>query len=337
MQLKYRIREIRLIIPVITWRRAFHLVAGFLSRQLSQLSSRPVVWGLPFACSIEPTTRCNLRCPECPTGMGLIHREKGDLMFSVFEKWLDAISKHTSYLTLYLQGEPFLNRDLTAMIKYATQLKIFTCLSTNGHFLSEASAAEIINAGLKKIIVSLDGANGESYRKYRQNGNFESVVSGIKTLVATRKKLGTIHPLVIIQFIVFRSNEHEISAIKELGRQLEVDQVEVKTAQHYNLTAENKLIASPGKYNRYEQNDEGNWELKRMPGNGCSRLWTTSVITWDGKLVACCYDKDAEFAFGNMNESSFKTIWNSEKFMHFRKKVLTDKNTIAMCGNCGEK
>lgn len=337
MLLKYKTSELRCFIQTLSPERLFTMIAGFVSFKLSQLIARPIVWGLPFACSIEPTTKCNLKCPECPSGMRLLSREKGDLTLGDFKKRLDSISSHISYLTLYLQGEPFLNKDLPLMIKYASQLKIFTCLSTNGHFLNKKNCEEIIRAGLKKIIISLDGTNQRTYEQYRQNGNFEIVTEGIKTLVETRNALKKANPLIVIQFIVFRSNEHEIGDIKKLGKSIGVDKVEIKTAQHYDLTSGNNLITSINKYNRYRKDDKGNWELKHTSGRGCYRLWSTAVITWDGKLTACCYDKDAEFTFGKVDKDSFRKVWKSKKFMNFRRVILRNKNSITMCLNCGEK
>jgi radical SAM protein with 4Fe4S-binding SPASM domain len=337
MYLKYKFIELKFFIRALSWKRAFSIVAGYISGKLSQLTSHPIVWGLPFACSIEPTTRCNLRCPECPTGLGLIKREKGDMSLADFKKSLHSIASHTSYLTLYLQGEPFLNKDLSSMIKFASRLKVFTCLSTNGHFLNTTNSEDIISAGLHKIIISLDGTSQNSYGQYRRNGSFEKVTEGIKTLVETKKKSKAANPLIVIQFIVFRTNEHEIDDIKKLGKTLGADKVEIKTAQHYDLPGGNNLITSIDKYNRYRKNEKGNWELKSVSKKGCSRLWTTAVITWDGKLTACCYDKDAEFTFGNMDRDNFKSIWKSEKFMNFRRTVLKDRKSIAMCNNCGEK
>ena len=337
MHFKYKLRELKFLIESLSLKRLHSLIAGVISGKLSQLISRPVVWGLPYACSIEPTTRCNLKSPECPTGLGLIKRDKGDLSLTDFKNRLDSIASHTSYLTLYLQGEPFLNRDLPAMIKYASHQRIFTCLSTNGHFMNEKIAVEIIDAGLKKIIISLDGTNQKTYEQYRKNGNFGKVTDGIKTLVELRKKTKATNPLIVIQFIVFRGNQHETEDIKKLGKRLGADKVEIKTAQHYNLDSDNDIITTINKYNRYRLNSEGNWVIKNKIKKGCSRLWTTAVITWDGKLTACCYDKDAEFSFGIVEKDNFKKLWSSEKFMVLRKAVLFNKQSIEMCRNCGEK
>lgn len=337
MYLSYKIRLLKFTLGSLTVIRFLHILAAYSSIWLSRIFSNPVVWGLPFASSIEPTTRCNLSCPECPTGMGLLKRPKGDLLFDQFKLYLNSLSKHTSYLTLYVQGEPFLNKSLPQMINYATQKRIFTTVSTNGHFLSVLIAEDIIKAGLKKIIISLDGANQASYAQYRKNGDFDKVTEGIKNLSVTRIKIGANNPLIVIQFIVFRHNENEILEIKELGRKIGADMVEIKTAQHYNLKADNDLITTRENFNRYEKGLNGNWILKNPGSKGCSRLWTTSVITWDGKVAPCCYDKDAEFSFGSLNSSSLKEIWKSSEYMKFRKKILSDKRTVKICCNCGEK
>ena len=65
-------------------------------------------------------------------------------------------------------------------------------------------------------------------------------------------------------------------------------------------------------------------------------MWRTSVITWDGRVVPCCFDKDAEFELGIVNGRSFKDVWQSEEYTKFRSKVLGDRKSVSMCTNCTE-
>jgi radical SAM protein with 4Fe4S-binding SPASM domain len=318
----------------LTLKRAKHLFLCYSSYRISLWLSKPVVWGLPVNCSIEPTTRCNLKCPECPTGNDSLRREKGDMILSDFQQLTGQIAPHTLYLSLYLQGEPFLNKELPKMISCASGAGIYTSLSTNGHFISRGVAEEIVRAGLRKIIFSVDGATQESYEKYRKNGQLTKVLEGIKTLNEVKKHFRKKYPLVVIQFIVFRSNEHELDDIRKMAANLKVDKLEIKTAQHYALESTNHMLTSKEKHSRYKISD-GKLILKSKPAP-CSRIWTTSVITWNKLLVPCCYDKDANYTMGNLNEQNLKSLWNSDKFNRFRKTVLNEIANLEICRNCGE-
>jgi radical SAM protein with 4Fe4S-binding SPASM domain len=333
MTFKYAFRELEFFLKSMSITRSFHLLASFVSYWLSILTRRPLTFGLPYSCSIEPVSLCNLRCPECPVGMGTLNREKGVLTLEKFENWLATIKKHTSYLTLYLQGEPLLNKDLPGMIEMATRSQIYTTISTNAQLLSREIATQLTLSGLKKLIVSVDGIDQETYEVYRKLGQLAKVFEGIDFVMKARREAGINYPLVIIQFIVFRHNETQIEEIKNLGKKMGV-KVEIKTAQHYDLSNENPLITSIEKYRRYKSGPNNKWIMKASLKNKCLRLWTTAVITWNGWLIPCCYDKDAVFKMGDLGSSSFSEIWRGEQYMKFRKKVLNSKSSLDMCHNC---
>ena len=75
-------------------------------------------------------------------------------------------------------------------------------------------------------------------------------------------------------------------------------------------------------YARYKKRSDGTYVLKYKTGNHCWRMWSSSVITWDGKVVPCCFDKDAQYQMGELSQTEFKTIWKSGLYADFRKKVL---------------
>jgi len=122
---------------------------------------------------IEPTNYCNLKCPLCPTGAGLIRREKAAMSFEDFKKILDNLGNQIIHLRLWNWGEPLLNKELPKMIKYAKSKNIYVNTSTNSSFLNKENVRELTNSGLDHLIVSLDGASEETYSLYRKNGNFK--------------------------------------------------------------------------------------------------------------------------------------------------------------------
>jgi len=65
-------------------------------------------------------------------------------------------------------------------------------------------------------------------------------------------------------------------------------------------------------------------------------MWSSCVITWDGRVVPCCFDKDADFVLGKLNIESFNTIWQGKAYNAFRKNLLESRSNIEMCKNCSE-
>jgi len=319
----------------LTLKRLFNLVLIRTGLFLSEVLHKPVVWGMPHTLSVEPGTICNLYCPECPVGNGTLKRESGVMETPLFRQIIDKSSRHLNHLILYFQGEPFLVPHLFEMIRYAKEKNIYVSTSTNGHFFTTNTIREILDSGLDRLIISLDGATAETYRQYRRGGNFEKVIAGIKDLVKERNAGGFSRPYIIVQFIYFRHNLHEKEKIRRLTKNLGTDKLEYKTAQFYNLNKTNQMIPEDSRYTRYLL--KGNlYVLKHRLKNKCPRLWNTGVITWDGKVVPCCFDKNADYVMGKVQDVPFNVIWHSKKFNEFRQKILSRRMEIELCRNCTE-
>jgi len=256
-----------------------------------------------------------------------------------FRQVIDELAPFVNYLTLYFQGEPYLNPHFPEFVGYARSKKIYVSTSTNGHFLTSETAAETVRSGLNRLVISLDGTDPASYQSYRIGGTFEKVTQGIETLARVRKEMRSRTPRIVIQFLVMKTNQHQIGEIKKLGKALGADRVEVKSAQFNNFESGNPLMTDIDKFSRYERsgNEKSNGALYRIKSNlprHCFRMWSSCVITWDGKVVPCCYDKDGKYGMGDLERESFTSIWKSEKYNNFRKRILTERETIDICQNC---
>jgi len=293
--------------------------------------------GYPLSISVEPTTTCNLQCPECPSGNGELTRFRGDIDLSLFKKITDEFAPYLLNLILYFQGEPFLNKEIFKLFEYASVTKkIFTTTSTNGHYLNSENAEKTVKSGLDKIIISIDGTTQDIYEQYRKNGQLNTIIKGINNLVYWRKKLQYSTPYIVIQFIVFRFNEHQINDIKKLSKELKADKLELKSAQIYDFTKNSHLIPTNSKYSRYKRNTDGNYEIKSRLKNRCKRLWESTVITNTGDVLPCCFDKDAQYISGNLKDKDFAEINNNETIISFRRKLLKNRKQIDICRNCTE-
>ena len=308
----------------------------FLSFHYSRWRGKVVQSGRPLFVSIEPTTSCNLRCPQCPSGLREFTRPTGMLNDAFFQSLILQLKQHLFSLTFYFQGEPYLNPDFLKMVAFANAQGIYTITSTNAHYLNAESAKATINSRLNELIISLDGSQQESYSKYRVGGQFEKVIEGTQHILQQKKAVKSHFPHVVWQFIVFKHNESEIQDIKRLGKKLGVNEVRIKTAQIYDYEHGEEWIPENPKYSRYEKTKAGTFKIKNKLLNQCWRMWQGCVITWDGKVVPCCFDKDAKYRLGELKHQSFASVWYSEEYNRFRQSILKGRNQIDICTNCTE-
>jgi radical SAM protein with 4Fe4S-binding SPASM domain len=321
----------------ISFRRAVNAAKVLTSYRLSRLTGKPFQWGYPISVSFEPTTSCNLRCPECPSGLREFTRPTGMLQKDFFRQTIDEIYKELLYLIFYFQGEPYLNKDFLEMVKYAHDKGIYTATSTNAHYLSDENARKTVESGLDRLIISIDGTTQDVYRQYRVGGHLDKVLEGTRNIIKWKKELKSKTPFVFFQFLVVKPNEHQIEEIKQLGKEMGVDQVRFKTAQVYDYENDpHQLIPTIDKYSRYKIGKDGTMKTKSGMGNHCWKLWHANVITWDGLVVPCCFDKDAMHQLGNLKMQSFKKVWNNENYKQFRKELMTSRKNIDICANCSE-
>jgi radical SAM protein with 4Fe4S-binding SPASM domain len=321
----------------LTLRKAWNASKVLGSYYLSKWTKRPIQWGFPVSISFEPTTSCNLRCPECPSGLRAFTRPTGMLKEDFFSNTIDQLSKDLLYLVFYFQGEPYLNPAFLEMVKYASQKKIYTATSTNAHYLNDANAKKTVESGLDRLIISIDGTTQDVYQQYRIGGNLEKVLEGARNIVKWKKELKSKTPFIFFQFLVVKPNQHQIEEVKQLAKEIGVDEVRFKTAQVYDYEKDpNQLIPSIEKYSRYRKTEEGQYQIKNSLNNHCWRLWHATVITWDGLVVPCCFDKDAIHNLGDLKGKPFKEIWRNQKYIDFRRQILQSRKNIDICANCSE-
>lgn len=327
-----------------TPRRVRNALGLWTSFRHAKRTREPRISGMPFSISFEPTTACNLRCPECPSGLRSFTRPTGNLKQDLFRRVIDELAPDLWALTFYFQGEPYINPGFLDMARYAADKGIYTATSTNAHFLDDARAEATVRSGLSRLIVSLDGTTQETYAQYRREGELAKVIEGTRNIIAWKRRLKSRTPHVVFQFLVVRPNEHQIPDARKLAREVGVDELWLKTAQIYDPRDDHPLIPTQDKYARYRRNSAGVWELKRLrpaiAGNKledhCWKMWHSCVITWDGRVVPCCFDKDAHHVLGDLRTHSFRELWHSAAYNDFRRQLLTARSSIEMCRNCSE-
>lgn len=325
----------------LSFERLFNATKLYLSHGISVLlkklpltRNRLCVWGHPFALSVEPINVCNLKCPECPTGMGILTRSRGMLSLSSFQHILGGTHKALWHINMYFQGEPYMHPDFFELVKEAKKARLVVETSTNGQFLNYKQAVKTVQSGLDVLVVSLDGTTQEVYEKYRIGGDVSKVVEGIKNLVKAKKEARSRYPIIRLQFLAFSHNQHQTKDFKRMARQLGVDMVEIKRAQVYNAERKAHLLPTVKNLSRYRRLNDGSVQLKGRLRNNCWKHWSSAVVTWNGDVVPCCFDKNAAHVMGNMKKQKLSEIWSKPVFNRFRHQVLNEQQKIDICNNC---
>lgn len=304
------------------------VIAGY-SYIKSSLTGNVSVAGMPAALSVELTNHCNLHCPECLSGSGLMKRGRGYMDTGLFRRVMSELRPYIFNLNLYFQGEPMLHPQFFSFLENCPEVR--KTVSTNGHFLSEENTEKLVRSTLSKLVISLDGLDQETYSKYRKEGNLNAVLNGIKNITSAKDKYGSSLKLEI-QFLVSRNNEHQIAEVKRFAHEINAS-FKLKSMQIRDKRDMEYWLPSGKKFSRYKKID-GYYVIRNSMPDRCARLWFNPVITWDGKVVPCCFDKDAEHVMGDLNRDSFRDIWNGTRYRIFRKSILSGRYMTEICRNC---
>ena len=275
---------------------------------------------------VEPTNRCNLRCPTCFSHLD--SREKRDMLFTDFRYIIDNSGISIRNMSLYNYGEPLLNPDIWRMVKYARDSGVHHVkIDTNGMLLDGANISSALSSGIDKISISLDGACQETYSKFRIGGSFAKVLSNIKELVR-RRDAASSDMEIELQFIIMRHNQHELDAIRMLSEEIGVDILRFKRV--LVRRKEWEYLLPDNKYSRYDG---------VTPQNTCNKPARQLVINSNGTVIPCCYivgDDVRKHALGNAFKESLSDILSGRKYMEFLEACSSDKSALDCCRDCEE-
>lgn len=324
------------LIRSLTLRRTANLIKTGASFVLSALTGKAFLWGRPAVLTIEPTNTCNLRCPLCATGSGEMTRPNGQMSLLTFQQIMDKMGDDIFFLLLYHQGEPYINKHFLDFVQLAKAKNIYCTTSTNAHYFTEELIHRTIDSGLDSMIVSIDGVTQASYEQYRVKGNLNKVLDGLRRFVEIKKQRRSKIPLLALQFLVMKHNEHEIPEIKQLAKDIGVDRLLIKNIEVRSLQEARQWLPVNDRYRRYNFDGE-HYEVKNSNKKSCPRPWLSTLINWDGTVVPCCFDKNAGHPMGNIVEAAdLDKIWNAETFRKFRSQLLNDRKSIDICRNCNQ-
>jgi radical SAM protein with 4Fe4S-binding SPASM domain len=295
----------------------------------TSITGNPVISGLPVSLGIELTNNCNLKCPECVSGSGAMTRKRGYMQPELFDKIIRETGDYLYNINLFFQGEPMLHPLFFSFLERCRNIN--TVVSTNGHFLNEENSEKLVRSGLKKLIISLDGMDQGTYSSYRINGDLNTVLDGIRNVTKIHERSKSALKIEL-QFLVNRLNEKQVEEVRRFAKSVHVG-LKLKSMQVYSNDSMDYWLPADEHFRRYKDTG-GTFRIKNDLKNRCLRMWFNPVVTWDGKVVPCCFDKDAEHVLGDLNIDTFRDIWNGPKYRVFRKQIFMGRDTIEICRNC---
>ncbi len=261
----------------------------------------------PVRLWVEPTNKCNLRCPMC-VQKGY-DEETGFMNMELFKKVMeDAAELGVRELLLLDRGEPFLHPELVDMVSMSTDAGIRTTIHTNGTVMTPNLARGLVQAGTDMISFSFDAYGKELYEEMRPGASYQRVVDNIKTLVRTRDLMESKTPYIMIESILFPQYEKILSSQKELELRLS------------DLGADKYLVRELGEWVDTKSLKKKKKVEDARPLKPCRLPWYSLVVYWDGTAVLCCQDWYGRNVVGDIKNESLAEIWNGSRM----KKVRAD-------------
>jgi radical SAM protein with 4Fe4S-binding SPASM domain len=275
---------------------------------------------LPVRAKLNTGYTCNLRCPLCPTGR-YQPAPSGRLTTAMARSLLSRLKKVRT-LSLFGWAEPFLNPDIFEVIDLLKKDHKKVAIDSNLSIKNTQVVEKLAQTPIDTLSVSLDGADEESYSKYRIGGSFELVIRNIRRLKASLNGPRRIQ----WQYIVSRKNHHLVEKAKALGKELGVEMYFMDIGMYNEMFYE-----SSDRLKREWWTDEQRERLEKPPQKpssaSCMFLYNDPFIDFNGDVYPCCHapyaPKEAVEAgfknvFGNLHDNSLKEIWNNSDYQAAR-------------------
>jgi radical SAM protein with 4Fe4S-binding SPASM domain len=283
---------------------------------LDHPSLRYRVPALPHILHVGVTTFCNLSCPACPTGTGALGRPRQHLDFDIYRRAIDELGEVLMLVPFWDWGEPLLHPRLAEMVEYAGRSGIMTVISTNGSLAAKERIESLVAAAPNVVIVCVDGADQETYERYRVGGRLNKVLETARSLVEIRDRMHSPYPVVEFRTLATRDTERQLPELLGMAENCGADLFSVKSLRPYNYRGANidsEFVPLARELSRYTYADQPAPE-QRLALAGpltCAKPHRSPTLNSDGDLVFCSYAVHPWERLGNIRDNGFRRVWKS--------------------------
>ena len=321
---------------------------------------------LPRSIYIEPTTRCNELCQQCPRTL-LSREDDRDLSFDQFRYIVDQFPI-LDRVVLHGLGEPLLNKDLPRMIHYLKERGTYVLFNSNGILLNARRGQALIDAGLDEYRLSMDGSTREMYARVRGVDVFDKIWRNVQSFIALQKEQRADKPAVSLWFTAMRENLHDLPRLVDLAANYGIREVYMQRLVYFEagLAASKQALfrrSTPEEVALIQRCEEickergitfraagASTPLESItrdfgdrPWSGCRRPYTLTYITSSGNVLSCCFapfghrsakEYQEERVLGNIFQEPIERIWHGERYTAFRRAFESD-SPMRHCAQCG--
>lgn len=289
---------------------------------------------VPFILFVDPSSACNFKCAFCPTGNKKLIKDtgrwQGQMDFGLYKKIIDDLKefdKPLKVLRLYKEGEPFLNKHFTEMIRYAKESGSVQYIdtTTNGYLLEPERVKEVIDAGLDKINISVDGMSGWQFLKFTGvKVNFEKYVENIRHLYKVKGNC-EISIKIVGDFLSEEDKQLFYDTFGDYADRIFIENV-APCWPEFDVEEQLKVEITRGIYNQ---------EIQQV--NTCPYIFYSMSVNAGGTVSLCFLDWAHRLLIGDVRKESLKKIWHGEKlFQHQLEQLRGEKNKNSVCSKCSQ-
>lgn len=291
----------------------------------------------PMTLMVDPANACNFKCTFCPTGDDDLLRSAGRplglMRYELFCKIIDDLNEfpdRVQSLRLYKDGEPFLNKRLPEMVRYAKAAAVAQeiYVITNGSVLSDATAAEIVEAGLDRIRVSVEHVSSEGYKALTKTfSDYDAVLRNVRRLFeAKRARRSSLH--IDVKIIDTGLGAQELAKFKtDFGPV--ADTLSVETLMGWSDSSRKDWTLGTGPVTGID----GFSPLD--PVEVCPQPFKGLAVNFDGTVSVCCVDWSHGTVVGDLRTERLRDVWNGPKLREFRLLHLKGRRReIPVCADC---
>ncbi len=305
------------MMPMVARRMSFKKRINLAVSGLNLLYRKPLPWSMPLHLQFELTNYCNLKCPVCPTGSGIMKRPRTSMEVEVFEKLMSEAAPYLLTLSLWGWGEPLLHPRLRDILEIADRYDAITLLSTNGQMLDKESVQNaLLDFPPKYLIVALDGLTDETNSTFRVGAKLAPALAGVREIARQKSLRKQLFPILHMRYIPMKHNQHEVGQLADFARQHFFDMLTIRTLSI--------IDTDPAEINTHSQYlpDGDAWKAYAYQGKErirrgdyiCQQPFWFPAVYADGTVVACDQDHEAQEPLGSLSEvASFKKIWYSRR------------------------
>ncbi|MFC1644052.1 radical SAM/SPASM domain-containing protein [Candidatus Omnitrophota bacterium] len=270
----------------------------------------------PLFLDIEVTNMCNYRCSFCATTYFEDSMKRGVIEPGLVRRIIDeGVDKGLYGVKFNDRGEPLLCGELSDHVRYAKKKGLVDVyFNTNGFLMDEDAGRWIVDSGLDRISVSIEGTTPEVYEKHREGGDFGRVFRNLSRLRELRDRAGSETPRIRVQTVLLKELEPDLGEYARFWSEIadEVCYIDYKEEEKAHLR---------GNIHGVE------W--------ACHQLWQRMVIWWDGTILPCNEDDRGRLTVGNVASMSIEEAWNSGHLRLLREKHKGGgSGEMAPCDKC---